>query len=83
MIEPPLPRLKPLGIQGVRPLGPDEGVLAGRGQEVADRLLAGGEGATDRPVRDFTCNWIGRHGVVAAVITPLHPAFVRWLGCAT
>ncbi len=81
LIEPLSPRLKPLGIQGVRPLKPGETALAGREQEAADRLLAGGDGTTDPLVRDVTCNWISRQGVVAATITPHHPAFTRWLDC--
>ena len=75
-------RLRPLGIQGVRPLGPAEITLAGRETEAAERLLAGGTMATDSLVRDVTCGWISRQGVVAATITPLHPEFVRWLACS-
>ena len=75
------PRLQSLGLQGVRPLGAAELALVGREQEAAERLLAGGPQATDGLVRDVTCGWIGRQGVVAAAITPLHPGFVRWLAC--
>ena len=74
-------RLRPLGLQGVRPLGTAEIALLGREQEAAERLLAGSPQATDGLVRDVTCGWIGRQGVVAAAITPLHPGFVRWLAC--
>jgi hypothetical protein len=74
-------RLQPLGIQGVRPLSRAELPLIAREQEVADRLLAGGDQFDDGLVRDFTCGWIGRLGVVAAAITPRYPAFVRWLAC--
>lgn len=70
-------RLQPLGLQGVQPLESAEIVLIGREQKVAQRLLAGGERATDSVVRDFTCSWIARQGVVAAAIMPLHPDFQR------
>jgi hypothetical protein len=74
-------RLRPLGSQGVRPLRSEEIALLGREQEVAQRLLGGGKPATDGVVRDFTCSWISRQGVVAAAIMPLHPAFEHWLAC--
>ena len=74
-------RLQPLGLQGVRPLNNAEIVLIGREQEIAQRLLAGDELAADGVVRDFTCSWIARQGVVAAAIMPLHPDFERWLAC--
>ena len=74
-------RLQPLGLQGVRPLGAAEIALAGCEQDVAERLLTGGTQATDSLVRDVTCGWLSRQGVVAAAITPLHPGFVRWLTC--
>lgn len=74
-------RLQPLGVQGVRPLRSAEMALIAREQEVAGRLLAGGDQFDDGLVRDFTCSWIGRLGMVAAAITPSHPAFVRWLAC--
>lgn len=74
-------RLQPLGLQGVRPLSSAELLLIGREQEVAQRLLNGGERAGDDVVRDFTCNWIARQGVVAAAIMPLHSDFQRWLAC--
>lgn len=76
------PRLcNPLGLQGVRPLGAAEIALAGREQDLAGQLLASGPGATNGLVRDVTCGWIGRQGVAAAAITPLHPGFVRWMAC--
>ena len=75
------PRLRPLGVQGVRPLRSEEIVLIDREQEVARLLLAGGAAATNGLVRDFTCGWIGRQGVAAAAIMPLHPGFTRWLAC--
>ena len=74
-------RLQLLGLQGIRPLSTAEIALAGREQDVAERLLAGGAQATDSLVRDVTCGWISRQGVVAAAITPLHPGFTRWLAC--
>lgn len=74
-------RLRPLGVQGVRPLRSGEVVLAGREEEVAGLLLASGAPAKGGLVREFTCGWIGRQGVVAAAITPLHTDFVRWLAC--
>ena len=73
--------LHPLGIQGVRPLRSGEWELAGREAEVAALLRAGGDRATDELVRAYTCNWIARQGVIAAAITPLHPAFTQWLAC--
>ncbi|MGI4946032.1 MAG: hypothetical protein ACRYHQ_36645 [Janthinobacterium lividum] len=48
---------------------------------MAGQLLASGPGATNGLVRDVTCGWIGRQGVAAAAITPLHPGFVRWMAC--
>ena len=75
-------RLRPLGIQGVRPLGLAEITLADRETEAGERLLAGGTQARSNLVRDVTCGWISRQGVVAATITPLHPGFVRWLACS-
>ena len=74
-------RLRPLGLQGVRPLRSEEIALLGREQEVEQRFLVGGKPATDGVVRDFTCSWISRQGVVAAAIMPLHPSFERWLAC--
>lgn len=74
-------RLQSLGIQGVRPLRSTEIALADREQEVTRRLLAGGDQARSGVVRDFTCGWIARQGVVAAAITPLHPGFMAWLAC--
>jgi hypothetical protein len=73
--------LRPLGLQGVRPLGTAEIALADREQDVAELLLTGGTPATDNLVRELTCGWISRQGVVAAAITPLHPGFTRWLAC--
>ena len=73
--------LHPLGIQGVRPLTKAELDLVGREAEAAGLLQAGGTKATDPLVRAATCGWIGRNGVVAAAIAPLHPAFTRWLAC--
>ena len=75
--------LHPLGLQGVRPLRPAELDLVGRDAEAAGLLRAGGTTATDPLVRATTCSWIGRNGVVAAAIIPLHPAFTRWLACGT
>ncbi len=75
--------LNPLGIQGVRPLSSAELDLVGREAEAAGLLRAGGAAATDSLVRATTCGWIGRNGVVAAAITPLHPAFTRRLACGT
>lgn len=80
-VEPLRTRLEPLGVQGVRPLTAAESALAGQEGEVARLLLAGGQGAEAGLVRDYTCGWIGRLGIVAAAITPLHPAFSRWLAC--
>ena len=73
--------LHPLGIQGVRPLNKAELDLVGREAEAAGLLRAGAPGATDPLVRAATCGWIARNGVAAAAITPLHPAFTRWLAC--
>ena len=73
--------LHPLGIQGVRPLGNAELELVGREAEAAALLRVGETAATDPLVRAVTCGWIGRNGVAAAAITPLHPAFTRWLAC--
>ena len=75
-------RLQPLGIQEVRPLGLAEITLTDRETEAAERLLAGGTQARSSLVRDVTCGWISRQGVVAATIIPLHPGFVRWLVCS-
>lgn len=75
------PHLNPLGMQGVRPLRSEEIALAGREEEAAERLLAGGEQATGGLVREVTCGWIGRQGVVASAITPRHQSFMRWLDC--
>ncbi len=75
--------LNPLGIQGVRPLSSAELDLVGREAEAAGLLRTGGAAATDPLVRATTCGWIGRNSVVAAAITPLHPAFTRWLACGT
>ena len=75
------PGLRPLGLQGVRPLRAGEAELARRDAEAAAQLRAGGSGASDGLVHDFTCNWIARNGVVAAALTPLHPAFVQSLAC--
>jgi len=49
---------------------------------LAERLLAGDTRATDGLVREFTCGWISRQGVVAVAITPLHSGFTRWLACS-
>ena len=46
-------RLQPLGVQGVRPLRSAEIALVSREQEVAGRLLAGGDQATAGVVRDL------------------------------
>lgn len=81
VVEQLMARLQPLGLQGVRPLSSAEIILIGREQEVGQRLLAGGERAADDVVRDFTCSWMARQGVVAAAIMPLHPDFQRWLAC--
>lgn len=75
------PDLQPLGIQGVRPIAGVEAALARREEDVAALLLAGADRATDRLVREFTCGWIKRQGVVAAAITPRHPGFAAWLAC--
>ena len=72
--------LQPIGVQGVRPLRSAELALIGREQEVTDRLLEG-DRVDDGLIRDFTCGWIGRMGLIAAEITPRHSAFVRWLAC--
>jgi hypothetical protein len=73
--------LRPVGVQGVRPLRSAELALIGREQDVADRLLAGGDPVNDGLVHDFTCGWIGRMGLIAAEITPRHSAFMHWLAC--
>ena len=73
--------LHPLGIQGVRPLTKTELDLVGREDEAARLLQAGAPDAGDPLVRAATCGWIGRNGLVAAAITPLHPAFTHWLSC--
>lgn len=74
-------RLRPVGVQGVWPLGSAESSLAGREQEVASLLRAGGAPATSDLVRAFTCGWTARLGVVSAVIMPRHPGFRDWLAC--
>ena len=74
-------RLQLLGVQGVRPLSTAEIALADREQDVTQRLIAGGDQATDAVVRDFMCGWIARQGVVAAAIMPLHSDFKHWLNC--
>ena len=73
--------LHPLGIQGVRPITKTELDLVGREVEAARLLQAGPPDANGPLVRAATCGWIGRNGLVAAAITPLHPAFTRWLSC--
>ena len=74
-------RLRPLGIQGVRPLRSSEIAVGDREPEMARLLFAGGTAATNGVVREVTCAWIARQGVVAAAIMPLHPSFTKWLAC--
>lgn len=73
--------LHPLGIQGVRPITKTELDLVGREDEAARLLQAGAPDANSPLIRAATCGWIGRNGLAAAAITPLHPAFERWLSC--
>ena len=75
------PTLHFLSIQGVRPLGAGELAPAEREAEAAALLQAGDGRATDGLVRASVCGWVARNGVIAATVTPLHPAFTRWLAC--
>ncbi|MBP0493917.1 hypothetical protein [Roseomonas indoligenes] len=73
--------LAPLGIQGVRPLRPEEMRLIEREAEVAALLAAPPDRDGAALIRAFHCNWASRQGVVARTVAPDHPDFIAWLGC--
>jgi hypothetical protein len=75
-----------LGIQGVRPLRPDEqAALSGR--DTAETALAqlAREGRADGPeaaeVRRYYCAWLAANGVFAEELRGASPAFFDWLAC--
>jgi hypothetical protein len=73
--------LRTLGVQGVRPLRPEESALLGEEAQAAALLRRGEAMVHPDLVRSVTCSWAARNGVIAAAIAPLHAAFFRWLAC--
>jgi hypothetical protein len=80
------PRIREIGIQGVRPL--TSGELAVYDQAAAAELaLARLTAVPDEEaqetllLREYYCAWIGHNETVANEIRPYHAGFVVWLGC--
>ncbi len=78
---PLMPELRPLGIQGVRPMSAEELRVARSGAELDTRLATPGDSESAALIRAFHCGWARRQGVVARAILPRHPEFSAWLGC--
>jgi hypothetical protein len=75
-----------LGVQGVRPLRPEERqALATR--DAAEGALAQmasegrAEGAEAAEVRRYYCAWLSANGVFAGELRGASPEFFDWLGC--
>jgi hypothetical protein len=73
--------LMPIGIQGVRPMMPQDGDPAQRQAQVQALLTTPATAQGDRLIRAYYCGWRARQGVIAASIEPLHPDFFSWLRC--
>jgi hypothetical protein len=77
--------LRPLGIQGVRPLRQGELAIA-RSEAAAIAALEAlvrGKTLEDAPtVRRYYCFWQSTNGVIAGDLQARHTAFFRWLDCA-
>lgn len=73
-----------IGVQGVRPLEEEEQRIQRRRDEVEGIVLGLNtlphEEHADK-VRAFYCLWLRSHDKVAALVSPRHPSFVRWLDC--
>lgn len=69
-------KIERIGVQGVRPLRPEEARISG---ELADAAAI--DRAEYKSQKGYYCSWIGNNGLVAKTIIPNHEAFVKWLGC--
>ena len=78
--------LKEAGVQGVRPLLPQERAIYQTAKVVEEQLLLLSKTTSAKSdaapaVRRYYCRWSMDNGVVAGKIRPLHPEFFNWLGC--
>ena len=79
-------KLREIGIQGVRPLTPEEMAIFQK-EASAEAYLATVTSLTDtnekdlRMLRDYFCMWCQFNGHIVREIRPAHEKFFRWLGC--
>jgi hypothetical protein len=76
--------LRPLGVQGGRPLQDGELEIARSDQAAIAELEAAARGKKlpDAPlVRKYYCFWRSTNGVIAEDLEGRHAAFFRWLAC--
>ncbi len=77
--------LREAGIQGVRPLLPQEMAIYKTAKAVEARLLVIARASTlkgdESAIHRYYCRWSKDNGVAADQIRPFHPGFFSWLDC--
>ena len=79
-------RLTDAGVQGVRPLEPEEISVYKTKEAVEARILALSQSksippADEKLIRLYFCQWRKGNGVIAGQIGKFHPGFFKWLEC--